>query len=112
MLNGQIPSTSQLQQEITRLFSIDRLDWMPNNMIVQGNTLELIDFDHPGSEPKTVKTQHMLNSVTKFVTEPLPQRIPSIFNEILLYCRQQLHPTFKIISKNITFLKKALLTKK
>lgn len=96
MLNGQIPTSNILTKEIIRLSAIPHLDWMPNNMIVQGSRLSLIDFqDTESISPKTVRTLEMINLVTKLVQEPTCQNIPRIFQEILFYCRQQLHPLKK-----------------
>ncbi len=93
MLNGKIPSFEQLENEVIRLFKVPHVDWMPNNMIVQGNNVSLIDFEDPnGSEPRTVRTQHMLDLVVSFVTEPAREKIPARFDEIINYCYEQIHP--------------------
>ena len=93
MLSGSFPHTDHLQKEIERLYYIPHLDWMPNNIIVQGTNLEFIDFDDPSnSEPKTVHSQEMLNLMHSFVVETDPSNIPRIYNEILIYNRLQIHP--------------------
>lgn len=94
ILNGYIPPMNLLKEEIIRLFNIPHLDWMPNNIIVQGHHLELIDFDSFGSEAKTVHTQQMLELMLQFV-EAEKTKIIDIFQEILIYCRNQLHPELK-----------------
>jgi hypothetical protein len=107
MLQGAIPSATQLCQEIDRLFYIPHLDWMPNNIIVQGNQLQLIDFDVPGSPAKTVHTPHMLYLQKLFVAEEDPDNIPALFETILVYCREQLHPVKSMIHAMV----KCMITK-
>jgi len=93
MLNGRIPSFDHLKNEIIRLFDIPHVDWMPNNMIVQGNNLSLIDFEDPnGIEPRTVHTKRMLDLVILFVTEHDYKKIPVRFEAVMRYCQQKLHP--------------------
>lgn len=98
VLSGSIPNKCQLIKNISELFKIPHLDLMPNNMIVQGEKLVLIDFDPPGSEPKTVQTLEMLNLLYKFA-ECKTEDIIYYFNKILLYCKNQIHPSRSIAYK-------------
>ncbi|MCF7806788.1 MAG: hypothetical protein K9M07_02850 [Simkaniaceae bacterium] len=47
MLRGIYPEKEKLKKELKRLQSIFHTDWMINNMIIQGNSLILIDHDDP-----------------------------------------------------------------
>lgn len=91
VLNGCIPQETIMRNEIVRLFNISHLDWMPNNMILQGCRVELIDFDPLDSEPKTVNTPHMLELMLEFV-QAEKKDIEHIYQKILVYCRNYLHP--------------------
>ncbi len=51
MFNGAIPSRIQILENIPIDHEHD--DWVPNNMIVQGSTILLIDKDDPASTPLT-----------------------------------------------------------
>ncbi len=44
-MNGVYPTKETIHQEIKRLAVFPHLDFMPWNMVIQGNNLELIDWD-------------------------------------------------------------------
>lgn len=91
MLEGVYPDTAQLEKEIRDLYSIPHPDWMPNNIIVQGKNLKLIDFEGLNGLKKTVQDEEMLRLMVKFVRESDPEKIPQIYEEILSYCRFKIH---------------------
>lgn len=95
MLNGRYPNANTLMNEIGRLYYIPHLDWMPNNIVIQGCQLKLIDFDDPEtSNPKTVHTETMLSLMLEFVSELDSKKIPGLFDAILHYNRTQIHPEY------------------
>lgn len=94
-LNGSFPSTKTLSKEIVRLFNVLHPDWMPNNIIVTGSGLRLIDFDNP-DQVKTVQSNIMLALMLKFVQAP-PEDMGPLYVSILNYNAHQLkkHPQCK-----------------
>jgi hypothetical protein len=92
MLDGRTPCSFRLRTEINKLFTTPHSDWMPNNMVIQGDLLALIDYEDPlATEPKTVQDKGMLDLMIQFATEYTPERIPTLFKEILTYCFQKIH---------------------
>jgi hypothetical protein len=89
-LNGIIPSLKSLEYEIKRLFGVKHSDWMPNNMIVQGNKVALIDFDISGIGEKTVQTERMLELTVQFIRDKKVSNIFKNYEAILSYCRQMI----------------------
>ncbi|MEX0597445.1 MAG: hypothetical protein WD512_13200, partial [Candidatus Paceibacterota bacterium] len=94
-LNGQIPSPETCSSEIERLYTIPHSDWMPNNIIVQGQNLELIDFEDPyingTKDVKAVHTPKMLEFMKQFVTESDTTKIEENYKKLDTYCRIQIH---------------------
>lgn len=51
LMNGEYPSRTNILNEIYKLRNIDHNDWMLNNMIVTGNSIQFIDFEDPNHTP-------------------------------------------------------------
>jgi len=51
MYNGAFPMNNTIQESIKQLKDVPSNDWMPNNMIIQGNKIVLIDCDDPNHNP-------------------------------------------------------------
>lgn len=85
MYQGEYPSVQTLKNEIESLKNVPHNDWAPNNIIVQGNKLALIDhnssfFAQAASKPTTYQR---LFYMLKFVDAKKPDDIKKIFNSII-----------------------------
>lgn len=69
MYNGAYPEAETLKNEITRLKDAEHTDWNPNNFIIQGHELKLIDFNSSfcSNSITTPQTYDRLNMMLKFV---------------------------------------------
>lgn len=79
MFNGHFPTRNTVR-ELLPVDSTHR-DWMPNNMIISGRTLHLIDFNDPKNDPGAIGgytkyTENRLHSFKKFIlrTANLPRK--------------------------------------
>ncbi len=52
MYNGSYPLKNTVLKAIENLKNTPSTDWMPNNMVIQGNSIILIDKDDPNHGPK------------------------------------------------------------
>jgi len=103
MLNGRYPIPMTLEKEIIRLSKIDHPDWSPNNIVVQGRNLALIDFERSwDGKAKSVHDEGMLNLMIKFANEENPVRARSVFNEILYYNYRAIHVLPKLKTRRKT----------
>ena len=75
MLSGVIPSIEQIQNEVERLSYLPHNDWMLNNMIVQGKTLQLIDFADSNWGAPLKRSNGMYCPINKY------KKIVEIINE-------------------------------
>ncbi len=92
MLNGSFPTTKQLESEIRRIFETDHNDWMPNNMVVQGNHIELIDFADPhGNTLRSIKSDRLLDLTLKLATTQKPCEIPYYLDLLNDYNAEMIH---------------------
>lgn len=85
MLKGTYPETKQVKQSIQNLRSIKSNDWMPNNMIIQGKKIVLIDTNEPIHEPGhpggTVRHYTRYKRILNLMEIQDPARIESVFWE-------------------------------
>ena len=93
MLDGIYPSANTLVTSANRLYNVKHNDWMPNNMVVQGNHIALIDYIDPhGDTLRTVKSETLLNLVVQLINSTDSNQIPYYQDLILEYNRKILHP--------------------
>ncbi|MEX0939746.1 MAG: hypothetical protein WDZ41_00120 [Candidatus Babeliales bacterium] len=104
MLKGIYPRSDQLCSEVLKMYNIPHLDWMPNNMVVQGKNLTLIDMDNSNYEAKTVRTDIMLELMILFAKEIKPDNIRYLFNLIIFYCRIMVHPEYMTYNRSLSKL--------
>lgn len=69
MYNGAYPLVDTLKQQITLLKDEEHTDWNPNNFIVQGNSLKMIDYNssfcaHYATKPRLYGK---FNNMLKFI---------------------------------------------
>lgn len=69
MYMGAYPTTKTLKNEVSRLKDAEHNDWNPNNFIVQGNQLKLIDFNSSYFKNSALypETYFRLNAMLKFL---------------------------------------------
>lgn len=92
ILEGSFPNSLRLEEEINRLYKIPHPDWMPNNILVQGENLVLIDDElFEGGVEKTVHDPEMLGLMVSFVKEQASQKTQQNYRDILSYCRLKIH---------------------
>lgn len=95
MMKGDFPDVSQTKTEIHRLLKIKHPDLMPNNVIVQGNKLELIDFEDPcidETEYRSIVTEKFKELMVYFVEEKNEDSVPQRYQDLLEYSRWICHP--------------------
>ncbi|MCF7852609.1 MAG: hypothetical protein K9M07_05150 [Simkaniaceae bacterium] len=88
MMRGGIPFTETLSSEMTKILEIFHRDLMPNNIIVQGNKLTLIDFEDPNiseNQFRTIITPEFKQLMSQFALEENEKNIPKMFEGILKY---------------------------
>ena len=84
MYHGAYPSKSTIKKSIKKLSTIRTNDWMPNNMIIQGNNLVMIDTNDPTHGPNgpgggAFFSPQRLNKILKFVDLGKPHEIRNFF---------------------------------
>lgn len=92
MLKGTYPTPDMLSSEMAKTYDIHHLDWMPNNIIVRGKHMQLIDTDDSNQEAKTVRTTIMLALMLLLAKETNTTNVRYLFELILFYCRIAIHP--------------------
>lgn len=88
MYDGSWPTASMLIEDMNNMSKQQKYkshtDWMPNNFIVQGNNLEMIDFDDPTHKPGAVGgcrrvSDRFLKHVHEFLREKNAQKAERLF---------------------------------
>ncbi len=67
MCNGIWPSSSFLNKYVMNDLRVPHPDWSPNNMIVQGEKMALIDFYHDTIVPKKTENQFFLSRLSHWL---------------------------------------------
>ncbi|MCH9612264.1 MAG: hypothetical protein S4CHLAM102_07500 [Chlamydiia bacterium] len=94
MFGGDYPTPSIMRREILRLIQIPHPDFMPNNIIIQGESMTMIDLEDSNIGPgqsRTVLTDNFIQLLIDFVSEKDPQKVPHIFEKALEYSREYVH---------------------
>ena len=88
MYDGSWPTAQMLIEQMDHMSKQTKYkqhtDWMPNNFIVQGNKLEMIDFDDPTHNPGAIggcrrASERFLKHVYKFIQEENAQKAERLF---------------------------------
>lgn len=91
MLGEKIPNRRRLSREARQIAEVGHSDWMPNNMVLQGQHLVMIDcMDFALDLPRTIMTRKAKSLFTKFILEESANNIPVCFEEIRKYHQQSL----------------------
>lgn len=91
MMGGSYPFSSVIVQEANRLLKVNHADLMPNNMIVQGKQLALIDFEDPyirEGEIRTIVTDEFVDLLVNFIQEEKTEKLRQHFDTLLLYAQK------------------------
>lgn len=86
MLNGVFPRPPQIKQAIRNLSTIKSNDWMPNNMIMQGRNIEMIDTNDPAHDidwNRISFSQKRLQKVLQMIDIQKPKNVKSFFEKEL-----------------------------
>lgn len=85
MYQGAYPFPESLKQQAVLLKDEEHTDWVPNNFIVQGNKLKMIDANDSRLSyinPKLKKTYQKLKYMLFFLEENDPEKIKALFWKI------------------------------
>src|SRR3990167_10853245 len=85
MYNGAYPLTDTLKQELFNWKDELHTDWQPNNFIVQGNKLKMIDYisEFCANVKTEAYTYNRYNKMLKFLESTDPKTIEMLFSEIV-----------------------------
>lgn len=84
MYNGTYPLKNTIKESIRLLKNIETNDWMPNNMIIQGKNITMIDCNDPTHGPGGpgggchYSNQH-LNKIYKLIDADNPTDVEKVF---------------------------------
>ncbi|MBT8489910.1 MAG: hypothetical protein KJN62_02560, partial [Deltaproteobacteria bacterium] len=86
MYKGAYPTTDRIKEAIKNLKNEKTNDWMPNNMIIQGHNIAMIDTDDPnhndgGLGGGRVFSEKLLRRVLRFVDLRDPKKVERYFWE-------------------------------
>jgi len=90
MCRGIYPECETTKNSIIGLSGVEHNDWLPCNMVIQGRSVELIDFDDP-RDNKTRRRlfgEKLLSKILKFVSIDDPKEAESFFWKGVIYCRK------------------------
>lgn len=84
MYNGAYPTTNRIKKAIKKLKNQMSNDWMPNNMIIQGHNISMIDTDDPnhnfgGLGGGRKFSEKLLRRILHFVAIRDPQKVERYF---------------------------------
>ncbi len=88
MYDGSWPTAKMLISDMEHMSKQPKYkrhnDWMPNNFIVQGNKLEMIDFDDPSHNPGAIggcrrASERFLKHVYEFLREKTAKKAERLF---------------------------------
>jgi len=84
MYDGRYPSNDIVSEGIKKLKNQPSNDWMPNNMIIQGNAIAMIDINDPNHNPGGYGggrrfSQKQLDNILKWAAVNDPAQVSSFF---------------------------------
>ena len=82
MLNGTYPSKGALKRALFNARDFSSTDWMPHNMIVQGDTLKLIDNHDPQAKGFWRCNDKLFDAISNWIDIDKPNDIGAMFWEI------------------------------
>lgn len=89
MYNGSFPDTQSIISSIDATKHIKHYDWMPNNMILQGAEIALIDnepaYTSHGTVPKRLYSQNFAQALYKWIDIKNPKKVETYFWDVLRY---------------------------
>jgi hypothetical protein len=84
MYKGAYPTTNRIKKAIKNLKNVSSNDWMPNNMIIQGHDMVMIDTDDPNHNSSGLGggrkfSEKLLRRILHFVDIRDPQKVERYF---------------------------------
>ena len=87
MCNGIYPEKITIKNAIQNLQNIKSNDWMPNNMVIQGKKIELIDRDDPNGKINFNKKR--FNNILKLIDIDSPEKVKDFFWKSIVRNKQR-----------------------
>lgn len=81
MLHGVYPNKETVKKKIESLKTIKHNDWLPNNMVISGTNIQLIDFNDKRNIPYTEKH---LRQTFELISMDIPEEIKKFFFEVIV----------------------------